>query len=338
MPWLILRVNSQTLAIDLQPSITSERPSVELPRQRWQTAGAVCASNGANTASMVNKCASADGRAKWRRKLKYTPSLSENGMSYDLYLQATDNGLSQGMLAGDGNDYKYSSALGGTACGASLASLCPAGALTFKPAAASITVKVSQVVPLFEGNEVEGTPAEGRIYMAYPNCRMPGVEIRVWKPLSQITLSLTFGSTAEDKAQGHNYASPAPFGFASQPFAGCVKENADKDVVVCTRYGSQRSSALLSSLYGMRLDWTPPLEAAGLQYKVCVVATDDAPSSVLLSESLWGTALCNTWAAAPCCDDCVRVMPVSRAWRRVSSPDITSLICGLCCASGCAVL
>ena len=259
-------------------------------------------------------------------------------MSYDLYLQATDNGLSQGMLAGDGNDYKYSSALGGTACGASLASLCPAGALTFKPAAASITVKVSQVVPLFEGNEVEGPPAEGRIYMAYPNCRMPGVEIRVWKPLSQITLSLTFGSTAEDKAQGHNYASPAPFGFASQPFAGCVKENADKDVVVCTRYGSQRSSALLSSLYGMRLDWTPPLEAAGLQYKVCVVATDDAPSSVLLSESLWGTALCNTWAAAPCCDDCVRVMPVSRAWRRVSSPDLVSLICGLCCASGCAVL
>ena len=46
------------------------------------------------------------------------------------------------MLAGDGNAYTYSSALGGTARGAKIR---PAGTWTFQSAAARLTVKALQV-------------------------------------------------------------------------------------------------------------------------------------------------------------------------------------------------
>ena len=80
----------QTLSINLQPSITSEKPSIELPRQRWLTDNAQCiASNTALTfASMPLSCDTPFQRgATWRRQIIYTPVISESGMTYKLNLQ-----------------------------------------------------------------------------------------------------------------------------------------------------------------------------------------------------------------------------------------------------------
>jgi len=79
----------QTLSINLQPSITSEKPSIELPRQRWLTDNAQCSSNTALTyASMQMSCVTSFQRgATWRRQIIYTPVISESGMMYKLNLQ-----------------------------------------------------------------------------------------------------------------------------------------------------------------------------------------------------------------------------------------------------------
>lgn len=78
----------QTLAIELQPSVTSEKPSVELPRQRWLTEASRCASRpDLSEASMQARCQATVTRAVWRRELAYTPVLSESGMSYSVNFQ-----------------------------------------------------------------------------------------------------------------------------------------------------------------------------------------------------------------------------------------------------------
>ena len=68
------------------------------------------------------------------------------------------------------------------------------------------------------------------------------------------------------------YASPA--GFASN--SGCEADPKDHHRYTCPRYGATPGP---TGLHGMVLQWTPPLEAAGGVYKVCVVAQDDAPSA-----------------------------------------------------------
>jgi hypothetical protein len=75
----------QTLEIALQPSITSEKPSVELPQQRW-VAPAECINPKLNKASMTARCVYSANRALWQRKLEYTPEPSEDGMKYQLFL------------------------------------------------------------------------------------------------------------------------------------------------------------------------------------------------------------------------------------------------------------
>ena len=78
----------QTMSIDLQPSVTSEKPSVELPRQRWLTEGSRCQTRPAlSEASMRDRCQATETRAVWRRELTYTPMLSESGMSYNINFQ-----------------------------------------------------------------------------------------------------------------------------------------------------------------------------------------------------------------------------------------------------------
>ena len=78
----------QTLAIGLQPSVTSEKPSVELPRQRWLTEGSRCVSRpDLAQASMRERCQATVTRAVWRRELSYTPVLSESGMAYSVNFQ-----------------------------------------------------------------------------------------------------------------------------------------------------------------------------------------------------------------------------------------------------------
>jgi len=261
----------QTLQIDLQKSITSEKPSVELPRQQWLTEGAHCATTLSLTdASMKSKCSagSQSPRAMWRRSLTYIPLLSESGMTYPIRFQATDNGVSPALLEGSSENFQYFSNLGGTACGVSRPTLCSPASMVYKPDAASITVQVQQVVPLFQAP----TPLEGALPHAYPNCPMRTVQVAVWKPKAQLELSLTFGATPEDKAAGHMYASPA--GFASN--SGCEADPKDHHRYTCPRYGATPGP---TGLHGMVLQWTPPLEAAGGVYKVCVVAQDDAPSA-----------------------------------------------------------
>ncbi len=67
------------------------------------------------------------------------------------------------------------------------------------------------------------------------------------------------------------YASPA--GFASN--SGCTPDAKEPHRYTCARYGATPGP---TGLHGMIMQWTPPLEAAGGVYKVCVVAQDDAPS------------------------------------------------------------
>ena len=136
----------QTLQIDLQKSITSEKPSVELPRQQWLTEGAHCATTLSLTdASMKSKCSagSQSPRAMWRRSLTYIPLLSESGMTYPIRFQATDNGVSPALLEGSSENFQYFSNLGGTACGVSRPTLCSPASMVYKPDAASITVQVA---------------------------------------------------------------------------------------------------------------------------------------------------------------------------------------------------
>ena len=68
------------------------------------------------------------------------------------------------------------------------------------------------------------------------------------------------------------YAVPA--GLASS--SGCAQDAKDQNRYTCTRYGATPGA---TGLHGMIMQWTPPLEAAGGVYKVCVVAEDDAPSA-----------------------------------------------------------
>jgi len=107
----------QTLMIEMQSSITSEKPSVELPRQRWLTefsmcdcskavasaSNFICDNNNARTASDLRPCNSISYtgpppytgvapdkslfRSLWRRQIVYTPLLSEVGMVYNINLQ-----------------------------------------------------------------------------------------------------------------------------------------------------------------------------------------------------------------------------------------------------------
>jgi len=272
----------QTLAIELQPSVTSEKPSVELPRQRWLTEASRCASRpDLSEASMQARCQATVTRAVWRRELAYTPVLSESGMSYSVNFQATDSGVSQDALVGTDYNYKFRSSLKGTACGPDMASVCPTSSLTFAPTIPSIRVDVQQVLPLFEGAASSagppGTPPAGALPHAYPNCPMPAVPIYVWKENAELELSLSFGPSSDDEAAGLAYASPAPFSFTSH--SACSQDAKDEHRYRCPRYTSPRSSySSVSLLHGMTLEWTPPLEAAGSVYKVCAVAQDDAPS------------------------------------------------------------
>jgi hypothetical protein len=135
----------QTLQLYLQKSITSEKPSVELPRQIWLTE-ASCANQPALTnASMRARCelSGTPPFAMWQRSVTYTPLLSESGMTYQIHMQAVDNGVASWMLEGPPDNFKYRPALGGTACGVLMPTLCSPAPLEFKPAAASITVQVS---------------------------------------------------------------------------------------------------------------------------------------------------------------------------------------------------
>lgn len=79
----------------------------------------------------------------------------------------------------------------------------------------------------------------------------------------------------EDKAAGHKYASPAAFAFASA--SSCKEDVTDQNRYYCPRYGATPDAAVGYFTYNMQ--WTPPLEAAGRNYKVCVVAEDNAPSA-----------------------------------------------------------
>ena len=135
----------QTLQVYLQKSITSEKPSVELPRQMWLTEGTRCANQPALTnASVRTKCDLGGTQfAMWQRSVTYTPLLSESGMTYQIYFQAVDNGVASWMLEGPPDNFKYRPALGGTACGVAMPTLCSPAPLNFNPAAASITVQVS---------------------------------------------------------------------------------------------------------------------------------------------------------------------------------------------------
>lgn len=137
------------------------------------------------------------------------------------------------------------------------------------PAVASIIVEVQQVEPMFVN-----TPEEGALARAYPNCPMPMVPVQVWKPNAAITLSLSFGPTTEDERAGLKLASPEALGFTSQ--SGCAQTPNNQHRYSCNRYPGNRADVAV--LQGMTLQWTPPLEAAGAVYKVCVVAEDDAPS------------------------------------------------------------
>jgi len=259
----------QTVSINLQPSITSEKPSVELPRQRWLTETAECSSNLKTEASVGLSCVTSSTRgATWRRQIIYTPVISESGMTYQLNLQASDNGLDQAMLADTSSNYQWAATLGGTACGPNKAGLCSPAPLTIAPQTASITVQVQQVMPEFDA------PPEGDVANAYPNCPMTPIPIKVFKANAQLEMSLTFGSTPADVAAGHLYGSAADLGFTSQ--SSCVKDAKDQHRYTCPKYGPSREGVAVLS--GMTLQWTPPLEAAGTVYKVCSVVQDDAPS------------------------------------------------------------
>jgi hypothetical protein len=136
----------QTLQFYLQKSITSEKPSVELPRQVWLTEGARCANQPALTnASMRARCELGGNppSAMWQRSVTYTPLLSESGMTYQIHFQAVDNGVASWMLAGlPPNNFIYRPNLGGTAC-SKMPNLCSPAPLELKSAEASITVQVS---------------------------------------------------------------------------------------------------------------------------------------------------------------------------------------------------
>jgi len=76
-----------------------------------------------------------------------------------------------------------------------------------------------------------------------------------------------------DVAAGHHFGSAADMGFTSQ--STCVQAATDQHRYKCARYGASR----VAVPFGMTLQWTPPLEAAGAVYKVCSVVQDDAPSA-----------------------------------------------------------
>ena len=78
----------------------------------------------------------------------------------------------------------------------------------------------------------------------------------------------------EDIAAGRKYSSPAPYGFASSSV--CAQDAKNQHSYSCARYPAEHPGP--AALYGIDLLWTPPLQAAGGMYKVCVVAQDDAPS------------------------------------------------------------
>jgi hypothetical protein len=77
----------------------------------------------------------------------------------------------------------------------------------------------------------------------------------------------------EDDAAGHKYASPAAFAFASA--SACEPDATDQNRYFCPRYGATPDDGY----HTYNMQWTPPMEAAGRNYKVCVVASDDAPSA-----------------------------------------------------------
>ena len=100
------------------------------------------------------------------------------------------------------------------------------------------------------------------------------------------------GMRAEDVAAGRHYASPDRFAFTSVAVEHCVRPtgSTNQHLYRCAQYTTAnrgQSSYLVARMRGTQLQWTPPLEAAGFVYKVCVVARDLAPRANSASVRCW---------------------------------------------------
>eukprot|EP00960_Hanusia_phi_P022589 668344-Hanusia_phi.AAC.1 len=102
----------QSLSIRLQPSVSIYQPSAELPNQQWQSADTKCVDSNNVLASTNQPCK--DGL--WYRQLTYNPRLSEIGMQYSLYFEASDDGFAARQF----DKYIGLTYLGGTTCGKSV--------------------------------------------------------------------------------------------------------------------------------------------------------------------------------------------------------------------------
>lgn len=262
----------QSVAIDMRRVFGNhDIPTVELPNQRWD--GLPICVNGAigqQSANMTQICPG----GLWRRTLKYTARHSEAGLSYDLYFQGTDSGLSQATLMGTLSTSE--SQPGGTCVDRTV--MCSAAGQVITLDQRSIRVNVKQVEPVFVFEDNAGN----KDIFSEQNRE-------AYTPLLSTTIFL---GTPEDEAKLPNAyvnCEIVPFGvFAYKPGAILDFELSDDGAEYgnALDYGLQRTDRFFyprtysqTDLNGdfysyMGITWRPRQGSEGRTYRLCVRAFD----------------------------------------------------------------